>query len=237
MTTTTTIVSGYWSVKGKHTQESFHQWFNYTLRINCPYIFFGNQESIDIVKRIRHDLPTEYVLLDIGDFYTQKYKKHIAEHHIHVPSPEVCLIWLEKMFLMQRAKEMNCFRSDYYMWVDAGICVFRSDPPPSVVFPNVDKMRLLPRDKFIFTSSQEPYESYCVHDNNYYHFISGTAFVMHRDFVTTFTEKYRRYLENIITHYNWVNTEQKILTHMYKDDESLFFKLGEGYGKLVLSLY
>lgn len=234
---TTTIVSGYWSVKGKHSHESFNQWFTYTLRINCPYIFFGNQESIDKVKRIRHDLPTEYVLLDISDFYTQKYKHHLAEHHIHVPSPEVCLIWLEKMFLVQRAKEMNIFRSDFYMWVDAGICVFRNQPPSVHVFPDMSKMTVLPKDKFIFTSSHEPYESYCVHENNYYHYISGTAFVMYREFIDTFTEKYKSYLEKIITHPNWVNTEQKILTHMYHDNEELFFKLGEGYGELVLSLY
>lgn len=234
---TTTIVSGYWSVKGKHSQESFNQWFTYTLRINCPYIFFGNQESIDRVKCIRHDLPTEYVLLDITDFYTQKYKHHLADHHIHVPSPEVCLIWLEKMFLVQRAKEMNIFGSEYYMWVDAGICVFRNHPPPVHVFPDMTKMVVLPKDKFIFTSSQEPYESYCVHENNYYHYISGTAFLMHREFIDTFIEKYKSYLEKIITHLNWVNTEQKILTHMYHDNEELFFKLGEGYGELVLSLY
>jgi hypothetical protein len=234
---TTTIVSGYWSVKGKHTSESFHQWFNYTLRIHCPYIFFGNQESIDIVKSVRRDLPTVYVLLDINDFYTQKYKKHIAEHHIHVPSPEVCLIWLEKMFLVQRAKDMNPFHSDYFMWVDAGICVFRNHPPPVEVFPNEAKMSVLPKNKFVFTSSQEPYESYCVHENNYYHYISGTAFVLHKDFIETFLEIYKSYLEKIITHHNWVNTEQKILTHMYKDHEILFFKLGEGYGELVMSLY
>lgn len=233
----TTIVSGYWSVKGKHSHESFNQWFNYTLRINCPYIFFGNQESIDLVKRVRHDLPTHYILLEINDFYTQKYKKHLADHHIHVPSPDVCLIWLEKIFLMQKAKSMNIYRSDYFMWVDAGICVFRNHPPPLEAFPNINKISVLPKDKFIFTSSQEPYESYCVHENNYYHYISGTAFVMHVDFMDTFTEVYQSYLDRIITHHNWVNTEQKIFTHMYRDDESLFFKLGEGYGELVLCLY
>ena len=234
---TTTIVTGYWKVKGKHSSDSFNEWFKNTLRINTPYVFFGNRESINIAKTIRHNLPTVYIPLEINDFYTQKYKKHIADHHIHVPSPEVCLIWLEKMFLIQKAKEMNPFNTEYFMWVDAGICLYRNEPCPEVFFPDVQKMMRLPKDKFIFTSSEEPYQSFCVHENNYYHYISATAFAMHKDFVDGFTETYKTYLDKYINHYNWVNTEQKIFTHIYADSPELFHKLGEGYGQLLTFLY
>lgn len=232
----TTIVSGYWSVKGKHSNEKFDSWFKNTLRINCPYIFFGNKESIETAKRIRFDLPTEYVLLELDDFYTNKYKNHIAEHKIHVPSPEVCLIWLEKIFLLQKAKEMNTFNSDYFMWVDAGICVLRNQSPPSEKF-TCEKINLLPKNKFIFTSSEEPFDNHCVHSNNYYHYISATAFILHIDFIDEFTEIYKTFLDRFINHYNWVNTEQKILTHMFSEKPELFFKLGEGYGNLLWRLY
>ena len=236
-TTTTCIVSGYWCVKGKHSSESFKEWFKNTLSINCPYVFFGNQESIDIVKSIRMNLPTTYVLLELTDFYTQKYKKHISSHHIHVPSSEVCLIWLEKMFLLQKAKDLNPYKTEYCTWVDAGICLFRDLPPPEKVFPDSEKIKALPRNKFIFTSSTEPFESYKVHENNYYHYISGTAFTLHSDFIDSFTEIYESYLDRIVNYYNWVNTEQKILTHMYHERPELFFKLGEGYGELMTLLY
>ena len=234
---TTTIVSGYWSVKGKHSSHKFIEWFNYTLRINCPLVFFGNQETINIVKQIRFDLPTECVLLEMDDFYTQKYKKHMAAHEIHVPSGDVCLIWLEKIFLLQKAKDMNPYKSDYYTWVDAGICIYRDEAPPLKVFPSFTKMSALPTDKFIFTSSSEPFEDHRVHENNYYHHISGTAFVIHKNFIDEFTDIYKSYLYRIITHHNWVNTEQKIFTHMFKENPDLFFKLGEGYGSLMTLLY
>ncbi len=235
--TTTTIVSGYWVVKGKHSSHAFQSWFQNTLRINCPYIFFGNQETIDIVKKVRHDLPTEYCLLELSDFYTAKYKDHLAPHEVHVPSAEVCMIWLEKMFLMQKAVEMNPFGSEYYVWVDAGICSYRDASPGNDIFPCEGTMESLPKDKFIFTSSDEPYLDYCVHENNYYHYISGTAFACHREFIDQFIDIYKEYLEKIITHYNWVNTEQKIFTHMYAEHPELFFKLGQGYGELVPLLY
>ena len=236
-TPTTTIVSGYWCVKGKHSSETFKEWFKNTLSINCPYVFFGNQDSIDIAKIVRRNLPTIYVLLELSDFYTQKYKKHISPHDIHVPSTEVCLIWLEKMFLLKKAKDLNPYQTEYFTWVDAGVCLYRDSPPPDKVFPDFEKLNKLPKNKFIFTSSTEPFESYRVHENNYYHYISGTAFTLHRDFIDSFTEIYESYLNRIVNYYNWVNTEQKILTHMYNERPELFFKLGEGYGELLTLLY
>ena len=233
----TTVVSGYWSVKGKHTAESFQSWFGNTLRINCPYVFFGNQESIDLVKKVRHDLPTIYHQIEIHDFYTEKYRKHLAPHPIHVPSDDVCLIWLEKMILMEKAKDMNPYQSEFFVWVDAGICFYRNNPPPSQVFPHEGKLVDLPKDKFIFTSSEEPYEHHFVHKNNYYHHISGTAFMLYGDFISQFTKLYKIYLERNITYYNWVNTEQKIFTQMYADHPGLFFKLGKVYGTLMPLLY
>jgi hypothetical protein len=233
----TTIVSGYWNVKGKHSSKSFEEWFENTLSINCPYVFFGNQDSIDMVKKVRRDLPTEYYLLELEDFYTQKYRNLLAPHELHVPSPEVCMIWLEKVFLLKKAKDLNPFNSDFFLWVDAGICTYRYSPPRSVEFPCKNIMKQLPRDKFIFSSSEEPYLPNFVHENNYYHYISGTAFGCHKDFVETFVEEYTKALDKHIVYYNWVNTEQKILTHMYLEKPSLFFKLGEGYGSLVPLLF
>ena len=40
-----TLVSGYWVIPNKHDNK-FFEWFDRTLKINCPYVFFGNEESI-----------------------------------------------------------------------------------------------------------------------------------------------------------------------------------------------
>ena len=67
-----TIVSGFWKVVNKHDNK-FDNWFSKTLKINCPYIFFGNEESINIVKKHRNSLPTHYINCEVSDFYTYKY--------------------------------------------------------------------------------------------------------------------------------------------------------------------
>ena len=45
-----TIVSGYWVIDNKHKKEDFIDWFNNTLKINCPYVFFGDETSLNIIK-------------------------------------------------------------------------------------------------------------------------------------------------------------------------------------------
>ena len=69
----TVCVSGYWKINNKHGNK-FDNWFNNTLHINCPYIFFCSKEMIDIIKKYRKDLPTYFIEYDIKDFVTQEYK-------------------------------------------------------------------------------------------------------------------------------------------------------------------
>ena len=38
-----TCVSGYWEIKNKHG-DAFKKWFENTLKINCPYVFFGDKK-------------------------------------------------------------------------------------------------------------------------------------------------------------------------------------------------
>jgi hypothetical protein len=233
---TTTIVSGYWDVKGKHTSENFNSWFKNTLVFNNPYIFFGNSHSIEIVKKIRKDLPTFYCELTLDDFYTKKYKHFLAPHEIHNPSSEVCMIWLEKIFLTQRAKNLNPFNTDFFLWVDAGICSYRFEPPPPQPFDK-SKIKLLPTNKFIFCSTEEPFSPHFIHENHYYHYVSGAAFMLHISFIDAFVKEYISSLDRYINNYNWLHTEQKILTHMLQNTPQHFHKLGEGYGALLACLY
>ena len=55
-----TCVSGYWIIKNKHG-DMFNKWFNNTLKINCPYVFFSDKETIEVIKNYRQDLPTYYI--------------------------------------------------------------------------------------------------------------------------------------------------------------------------------
>ena len=72
-----TVVSGFWIVPSKHTLDDYKKWFSNSLKINLPYVFFGNKESIEFVKPFRENLTTVYIEQEIQDMYCYKYYKKI----------------------------------------------------------------------------------------------------------------------------------------------------------------
>ena len=231
-----TCVSGYWKIKNKHNNK-FDDWFKNSLKINCPYVFFGDKESIELIKKYRNDLPTHYIELNIQDFITYKYKDNMITNDLHCPSIELNLVWNEKIFMMRHALKINYFSSDFFMWIDAGICVYRNKMPPSIPFPNINKLNKLPQDKFIYSSSCSR-----VYDNNKFkkgkyhsnHHISGT-YILHKNIIEKFVKLYSKYLKLIDKNDIW--TDQVILTHIYKDNKDLFYKYCNGYGRICPNLF
>jgi hypothetical protein len=228
-----TCVSGYWQITNKFSHDLYTKWFENTLRINCPYVFFGTKETIEIAKKYRRELPTYYIELELEDFYSYKYKDKMMSDPIHCPSIELNVIWNEKIFLVEKAKILNVFNSEFFMWVDAGICSLRDTAPSTEKFPNLEKLSLLPKNKLIFTSSNNPiYEPQKLGD--YYHFISGT-YLIHISTIDTITVLYKEYLEKYLEKTN-VYTDQIILTYIYNDFPNVFHQLGHGYGKIITLL-
>ena len=218
-----TIVSGYWAIKNKHNNK-YLEWFNNTLKINCPYIFFGNFDSIQIVKKFRKDLPTFYINMELESFYNYKFYDVIQTDTYHCPTKELNIIWNEKIFLMNIAKNLNIFDSDYFIWCDAGICNYRNNSPPTEEFPKLEKILSIPHDKFIYTS--------CDEDSNK---VSGT-FMIYKDFIPIFLDIFKTYLDNYDKNKNYY-TDQIILTNIKNDYPDIFYKISDGYGKLIEVLY
>lgn len=231
-----TCVSGYWKIKNKHG-NNFNNWFKNTLKINCPYVFFGDKESIALIKKYRGDLPTYYIELNIEEFNTYKYKDNMIINSTHCPSIELNLIWNEKIFLIQQAFKINPFSSEFYMWIDAGICIYRNNPPPSISFPNINVLNKLPKDKFIYSSTDQTTYSYKFQKGNYHlhHHVSGTSYILHKNIIDSFVELYKKYLNLIDKNDIW--TDQVILTLIYRDNKELFHKYCDGYGSIVSKLF
>ena len=227
-----TCVSGFWNINNKHGNQ-YITWFQHSLKINCPYVFFADKETIEMIKPFRDGLPTFYIECKIEDFVTYAYKDKMITHPIHCPSVELNLIWNEKIFFIQKALKINPFNSDFFCWVDAGLCTYRTISPPSTPFPDITKLNKLPKDKFIYTSSNSYNESEVL-NNNYYHHVSGT-YILHKTIVNDVATLFSTYLNTLLDTNNlW--TDQVILTHIYKNHKHLFHKLGDGYGELFYLL-
>ena len=93
-----TCVSCFFEINNKHG-DKFFNWFDNSLKINCPYIIFGNKNSLDKIKKYREGFPTHYVEINIDEFVTYKYYNSIQTHPHHCPSKELNLVWNEKLFL------------------------------------------------------------------------------------------------------------------------------------------
>ena len=230
-----TCVSGYWKIKNKHGNK-FEDWFKQTLKINCPYIFFGDKESIELIKSYRGELTTYYIELNIEQFTTYKYKDNMIVDKIHSPSIDLNLIWNEKIFMIQRALKINPFLSDFFMWIDAGICVYRNKIPPSISFPNISKLNKLPQDKFIYSSSNAFNENKFTKGNYHlHHHVSGTSYVLHKSIIDKCVVSYSEYLKLIDKNDIW--TDQVLLTLMYRDNKEFFYKYCDGYGNICKNLF
>jgi hypothetical protein len=234
---TTTCVSGYWNIKNKH-DDKFFTWFKNTLQINCPYVFFCSKEMIEIIKKYRNGLPTYFIECNIEEFYTYKYKNEVLTHPKHCPSVELNLIWNEKIFLLQKASIINPYNSEYFIWVDAGLCTYRHTSPPSTIFPNINKLKYLSKDKFNYSSSELTIydENKFNTSNTLHHHISGT-YVLHKNIIEKVVELYKTYLDKLVLNKNTLITDQIVLTHIYNDNKELFYKLCDGYGEIVRNLY
>ena len=232
---TLTCVSGYWRIKNKHDNK-FENWFNNTLKINCPYVFFSDKETIEIIKKYRKNLPTHYIECNIRDFNTYKFKDKMVTHQVHCPSVELNLIWNEKIFLIEKAIELNPFNTEYFMWMDAGMCSFRNRIPPSTQFPNINKLNKLPKDKFIYSSTHNfTYnEKFVKGQYHLHHHVSGT-YLFHKNIINKLVDIYKKYLNLIDKNDIW--TDQVIWTLIYKDNKELFFKLCDNFGTIPFYLY
>jgi hypothetical protein len=233
MTYPHTAVSGYWIVKNKHDNK-YLSWFRNTLRINTPYVFFGTQETIKIAKQFRGDLPTHYVELAMEDMYCAKYRDRLRTHPSHCPSVELGIIWHEKLFLMEQAAALNPFGSEWFSWIDAGVCTYRNSPPPTTPFPDPLKLQSLPSDKVLYTSSVSPtFEPHRLdrYNNNHYHHVSGT-YMIHTSTLPKVIQLYKEYLEQYLNQ-DTLASDQVILTYIYKDHPALFHKTGHGYGAIL----
>lgn len=231
-----TAVSGYWNVTNKHKTSFTDSWLSNALRISCPYVIFSDKTQMKMLKECREGLSTIFCEREIKEFQTYKFYDSIQTHPIHVPSKELQCIWNEKLFFLREVSRTNPYNSEWFIWIDAGIFLYREKLPPSIPFCS-EKLKTLPKDKLIFTSSCSPsFEPQQVQEGNYYHHVSG-IFMLHKDFVETFVSAFEKYVERFLSQKDWIYTDQVILTHMLKENPDFFHKVADDYGSLVLWLY
>jgi hypothetical protein len=94
----------------------------------------------------------------------------------------------------------------------------------------------LPTDKFIYSNNSNKYDETKVSFTDNWHHIAGTSYILHKNIIDKFVKIYKEYLDKLLDTNN-IWTDQVILTHMFKDNTSLFYELTSGYGNVVPYIY
>ena len=241
ITSNFTCVSGFWSVNNKHGNK-FNDWFKNTLAINCPYVFFTSNDTSNDIKKYRKQYPTYFIEKNITDFKTYKLNININNKidSIHVPSKELGLIWLEKMNLVMEASTINPYKSEWFCWIDSGICIYRDKTPPSSPFPNPKKMNLLSKTQINYSTSENISNDDLnkIKEWQYIHNIAGTAFILHISLIKNIYDLFYKYLNKCTNETNEFIcfSDQCIWTRIYADYPKLFNKIGNGYGNIINEL-
>ena len=210
-----TIVSGWWNVtKSKQNIDKYYEWFDTSLRINMPYVFFTDAENFNAFARYRKDICTVLVPRTITDFITYKTYKVEWIDPLHVPSRELGMIWLEKInLLMEAAKIVD---SEYFAWIDAGLPMFRQRNPPSEEW-YADIISALPYDRIGYAYIKDSYNT---------HSFGGGFLIMHRSVIP-------------LMHYLFYNEYDKAREEFNDwrcgSDQIIFTKLRDKYPELFHS--
>ena len=235
-----TVVSGYWQISGKHSAAEYAAWFNSSLRVDAPYVFYygsgadGGPEAdtqaeatLKAVSAIRGALPTSFVRRDIRSF--RAYGSYDAgwTNAQHVPSVALALVWLEKVAMLADAAA-RVSGTDWFAWVDAGAAPYRNTAPPPVAWPDADHLATLPTNKVIYSGTRSS-----MHD------FAGTAFMLHRSVISRLDAAFevQRAICAARTRDWRCGSDQVIFTELRARIPTLFYKIAEGYGAVIEELY
>ena len=221
-----TIVCGYWDVHNKHGKDQYNKWFENALSINARYIFFCDKSDIDYIKSFRKNYNTVFIEYPTNNFYSQQFYDEKWFDPTHIPSAKLGMIWHEKINLIKLAKEYDGENAtDFYIWIDAGMYIYREKKPPEKYLKLIDTNSLV-NDKFSYSTVDEE--------------IMGGCLILPKNVINKFHTIYYDYLSkcNILSNNNVLcGKEQYVLTLMKKDNPDLFNKMGDGYGANLLELY
>ena len=164
--------------------------------LNADIAIYGNSESLtSIFASRRHRSNGSIIRLvvesDFSDF--EPCRSHMSDltsapekytDPNHLPSVELGCIWLSKLFMLQySAEELPNYA--WHLWLDIGLHIGSNSINPST-FPNIRKLKSLPRNKLIVSHSEiacsyNETSDYRLEQFPYKHCIAGTSFLIHRD--------------------------------------------------------
>ncbi len=226
------------------TWDEYLDWFSKTLQLKSPMVVFVDQSLVDFVRQHRNGLPTKiieepiekipyYYLKDKMDsvIESEEYQSKILDlNRIECKSSLYNIIQYSKFRWLNRASDENCFDSEYFLWVDAGLSRFFYDINLNNPYPgeNAKQSLLDLKDSILIqvflsyypdlVNAKELPKKY-LQDNRSY--IMGGMFGAGKESIKKFCPIIDNILDEMLSD-NIINNEQIALGYLYKKYPELF---------------
>ncbi len=142
-----TIVTAYYQIPSKASPAIYHSWLKNMLKtIVTPMVIFGDDTSLPILKEARGILPAVFIRLPLNEFYMTRFqtywiKDYQRDHERNVGhNPYLYMIWNEKPKFVQRAIDLNPFKTEWFVWCDIGCFRDSTTVTKYAHFPNTSKL-------------------------------------------------------------------------------------------------
>tara|TARA_B100001093_G_scaffold404777_1_gene392920 strand:+ start:279 stop:1106 length:828 start_codon:yes stop_codon:yes gene_type:complete len=248
---TTTLITALYDIKRNSvdtsssslkTLQDYYVWFKKTLQINAPMVIYTEEISKSFILEHRpSNYPTKIIIQTLEtipyyNYYSQietilklsEYKSKIKDpNRIECLIPEYNIIQYSKFEWLKETAHQNYFKTNYFMWIDAGISrFFPSIYNPKKVFPQINGINLLKKQKFVIQGRNIIYQINNVSDTDFIwnsiNLMIGTMFGGTKESIQIISKKINDCFQTIMLKNMNVNNEQLALALVWKHNPELF---------------
>lgn len=221
------VTTAFWNVESKlgnrsNGSQHYTKRFRTLLNLRTNLAIYSDTEGLSQLFAARKNHPeASFIRLVVESEYKdfEPCKSYLSKlsnspsnytHPAHVPSIGLGCIWLSKLWLLQNSVE-ELPQYEWHLWLDIGLHIrdgYFIDPAR---FPNLGKLKILPKDKLIVShSGLNGIPRPCRYDEaSDYHFgrfehnhcITGTSFLIHRDGLKRVAQAFQETLMRCLQHF------------------------------------
>lgn len=169
----TTLVTSYYKIKSKFSHETYLSWIKNFIQLKAKIIIYTSNDLLVLFNSIINDNTNiKIITIPFEDLYMQKYKIHWIKHHDVDPekkihTPDLYMIWSQKIIFLQNASEENYYNTEYFFWCDIGAFRGSVDKRMIELFPT---NKYFQKHKILFSSinrlkNDDINKIYCIREN------------------------------------------------------------------------
>ena len=219
--------------------SNYVKWLNLTLKLNIPFVIYCDSHVYEKIKDndiIKNKNKYKIIVLNHSEIEYFKYidtvkkivkdEKYISKmkgkSRLEIKLPIYNLLIMNKINFMNMATENDYFKSNFYLWIDAGCSRFfdNNNLNSNKLWPNFHKLKY---DKFNIQIKKTIFQINDINEILYHndHFTTATIFGGNKEILKLMKQYVYNTFQYMIKN-NIINNEQIVFAVIYKKYPDLF---------------